>query len=153
MSRKKKIKICHFCGEKIEGRGYGDNRFCSKTCMGRYSYYADLYKLDKTKRIYRYVSTCKNCGKEFEYYRNYRQKDTALRVKYCSDECRSSAPKGKPKKIDISLCSKQFINKILQEVLVNGEDAVIEMLDLGRQQMFDAPTTNRSSSLSYSNEV
>lgn len=136
-------RTCHFCHNIIEGRGYGDNRFCSKTCMGRYQYYTDIHKLDKTKPIYYYHGVCQTCGKEFKVYRSYRRHSTQAQQKYCSDECRKEGftKRNEITEFTLSECSERFKNIVLQEVIVNGEDFVIEAIHHYRDVCFKSRST------------
>lgn len=134
----KRNRRCHFCHKVIEGRGVGNGRFCSKTCMGRYRYYTERYKLDTTKPIYYYHGTCQTCGKEFEVYHSYRRHSTQAPQKYCSDECRKEGVTKEYGITEFTLneCSERFKNIVLQEVLVNGEDFVINAIHHYRDVCF-----------------
>ncbi|MCK4826003.1 hypothetical protein KA005_60200, partial [bacterium] len=72
-------KVCIYCKKEFETY-YGQQKYCSETCKGRY--------LQKVKHPIDKIRECRNCGKEFKVHGKQGNKQ------HCSDECaRESARK------------------------------------------------------------
>lgn len=114
----------------------------------------------KKSLFFEKIGTCQYCGKKFVYH----TKCTSNEKKFDSEECRQkffdeNSSKFNKKifyntmksdKIE-KIISEKLLNTIIQEVLVNGEDTLLEIINVGKKEMFGIYKSSYKDDSSYYN--
>lgn len=85
----------------------------------------------------RVVAKCKICGKDYITHKvGEHLFHTTCGDKKCRVAAQSSTHKEFNRGAFTITVSQDFLNKLEQELLVNGESAVLEMINIGKREMF-----------------
>lgn len=111
--------ICKECGKVLEVKKSTQGEYVCRACQ-------------LSKFCQKVTHKCPICG---EMYGTFMLSGEPYHKTCGGEQCVSRARKGTNRLVEPKL-SKRLTDIILQEVLVNGEDLVIQMLEIGRKELF-----------------